>query len=311
MTARKLVRATECALCGAPLPPVNSGYRLYCSRACGIKAFRQRGKEALVVHAQWLALNPSTACPCAKCKFSRSAFKRASVYAWPKAAKAAPLLAEWNDARCPEQVSSAEKAEFKCHIGHEWSALVSSRFPSPSRPKGKGCPLCARSGPAKSQSLWTCWTQNPKAATVLCFWADLRKPQEVASKDTTALWRCAQGHTYKRAPWAQFGMKNHCLVCADRVRSGPTTSLTCRRGHLWAENKVGYLNKKTGRIQNYCKICHEERDAARDRRKVASIAAHATKCKPARNRGLKVSNRTLAVELMSFFEKEHVDADQD
>lgn len=156
---------------------------------------------------------------------------------WSVRHDAGLVIAEWAHIVPFNEVSSAHKVPFKCSkCGYIWHAVIWSRLPGPSRPKGRGCPKCAAHGPAKTGCTWKTWLENPRAKDLLKEWADRRQLETVSSR-TVVRWRCSAGHVWFCRIMNRLGGQI-CRLCNNlkRVANGlapipkPHSGL-CGRGH--------------------------------------------------------------------------------
>lgn len=139
--------------------------------------------------------------------------------AWPGfndlASQRPDLAAEWNDKKngtlTPQMVTigSNRKVWWKCSLGHEWEAAVSSRAR-----KAYGCPYCA------GRKAWPGFndlaTLRPDIAAE---WNDKKNgtltPQMVTAGSRRKIWwRCPLGHEWEAVINARTGKSNGCPYCA-------------------------------------------------------------------------------------------------
>ncbi len=131
-----------------------------------------------------------------------------------------PLIAaQWhpikNGNRKPQEISasSSKRVWWRCELGHEWQANVSSRTLEQT-----GCPYCAnRKVLAGFNDLAT---QEPKIAQQ---WhptlnGSLMPEQVTAGSKRKVWWICPEGHVWKAVVFSRTGSrKTGCPVCAGNV----------------------------------------------------------------------------------------------
>lgn len=126
------------------------------------------------------------------------------------------LAAEWNYERnenlIPEQVvaGSGVKTWWKCSLGHEWQASISSRN------KGKGCPYCTNRMVSKGFNDLA--TKNAELAKEWNYEKNgvLTPDNIVVGSAKKIWWRCSRGHEWQASVVSRN--KNHfCPIC-DRSK---------------------------------------------------------------------------------------------
>lgn len=129
------------------------------------------------------------------------------------------LIPEWNQEKnilTPSQVSakSNRRVWWKCSLGHEWQAIISSRTDA-----GSGCPYCA------GKRVWAGFndlaTKDPLIAKQ--WHAELNgllTPADVmTSRHKAVWWKCGEGHTWKAVVYSRTREKRTgCPVCAGKLR---------------------------------------------------------------------------------------------
>lgn len=118
------------------------------------------------------------------------------------------LVNEWDDPRSPSAFTAGSTVgvQWRCALGHVWSAPVNNRV------KGRGCPYC--SGRLAVPGVNDVATLRPD---LLSEWADDLAPSSVkAGSHRRVLWRCAQGHEWKTAVYNR-NEGTGCPVCVGRV----------------------------------------------------------------------------------------------
>ena len=97
------------------------------------------------------------------------------------------------------------KKDWKCSLGHIWSAVVGSRA------TGVGCPIC--SGKYVLKGFNDLQTINPELAKQAFGW----DPEEVTTGSSQSMtWRCELGHVWK-ATIGNRGRTLHCPTCIGRT----------------------------------------------------------------------------------------------
>jgi len=126
------------------------------------------------------------------------------------------LAKEWNceknGSRRPENVTTQSHLNvwWKCHRGHEYKALVSSRF------RGNGCPFCSGKRPIPGETDFA--SLHPE---LLPEW-DYEKNGNLRPEDFTVgshkktWWRCDKGHSWQTAIYHRHGGKG-CRRCGALV----------------------------------------------------------------------------------------------
>lgn len=99
--------------------------------------------------------------------------------------------------------SSGYRGEWRCSVGHEWTATVAARS------RGRGCPICGNKAVLPGYNDLA--TTNPALAAEACF-----NPRSVTAGSNKPLeWRCSLGHHWT----AQVASRNRgrgCPICASR-----------------------------------------------------------------------------------------------
>lgn len=137
---------------------------------------------------------------------------------------AAPeLLLEWNYTRngslSPYSVTSGseKKVWWKCSLGHEWSAAISSRM------RGHGCPFCS------NQKLLAGFndlaTRNPELLEEWDYEKNSILPTEISSGTKKKVWwKCPRGHSFEMSVGNRTAKRKsgcpYCSVPAKRVLKG-------------------------------------------------------------------------------------------
>lgn len=125
------------------------------------------------------------------------------------------LCQEWNyemnNGLTPEMFTSGsgEKVWWKCHLGHEWPAVISSRA------RGRGCPYCSgqRVLPGVNDlahlrpDLAAEWDYEKNAGML---------PTEVTvNASSSAWWKCPKGHNSYRMTITHRSSGRGCKRCRD------------------------------------------------------------------------------------------------
>ena len=120
-----------------------------------------------------------------------------------------PNLVPEADGWDPRQViaGSNKKFNWKCKLGHKWSAVASSRTAL-----GTGCPVCAN---LKIESGFNdLATTHPELAKEAYGW----NPKEVGSGSPSKLqWKCSNGHVYSAPPMRKTSKNTGCSICANKT----------------------------------------------------------------------------------------------
>lgn len=171
------------------------------------------------------------------------------------AIKRPDLAAEWHPHRngnlTPEMFSksSSEKVWWKCASGHEWQAVISSRY------KGNNCPFC--SGKKLLVGYNDLATVNPSLAAE---WHPTKNgsllPTMVQNKSKHKVWwKCSKGHEYQ-ATISHRSTGSGCPYCSGRVAIEGINDLNTLHpeiADLWHPTKNGILrpnNITTGSEKN-------------------------------------------------------------
>jgi hypothetical protein len=120
-----------------------------------------------------------------------------------------PLIAKEADGWNPSEViaGSNKKLSWKCELGHEWKANISSRTAL-----GTGCPVCANLLILKGVNDLA--TTHPKIATEADGW----DPETVGSgSDAKKSWRCQLGHEWSASINHRAARNQGCPTCANKI----------------------------------------------------------------------------------------------
>ena len=179
-----------------------------------------------------------------------------------------PELAKEADGWDPSELlpQSSKKVGWKCSLGHQWEAVVSSRMRT-------GCPYCA--GNKALLGFNTFLDRFPEIAKEADGW----DPGTVTfGSKKKQRWKCELGHTWEAAPYSRQG--KGCPVCAGKtILQGfndllsqfpevakeadgwdPATThagghakkpWVCSEGHKW----VATIKDRTGEDKNCCPFC--------------------------------------------------------
>ena len=159
------------------------------------------------------------------------------------AAKRPDLAAEWHPTRnghlTPElfSKSSQEKVWWKCQNGHEWQAVIGSRY------KGNNCPYC--SGKKLLVGYNDLATVNPLLATE---WHSTKNdgllPSMVQNKSKYKVWwKCSKGHEWQAAI-SHRSSGSGCPYCSGRTAIEGVNNLSTLRPEiavLWHPTLNGNL----------------------------------------------------------------------
>ena len=159
------------------------------------------------------------------------------------AIKRPDLAAEWHPHRngnlTPEMFSksSSEKVWWKCASGHEWQAVISSRY------KGNNCPFC--SGKKLLVGYNDLATVNPSLEAE---WHPTKNgsllPTMVQNKSKHKVWwKCSKGHEYQ-ATISHRSTGSGCPYCSGRVAIEGINDLNTLHpeiADLWHPTKNGIL----------------------------------------------------------------------
>ncbi len=154
------------------------------------------------------------------------------------------LAAEWdtekNGTLTPRDVfpSSARKVWWRCSLGHEWPARISSRT------RGAGCPYC--SGKAVLPGFNDLASAKPELAAQ---WhptmnAPLTPEQVTVYSNRKVWWLCPLGHEYRVAISARSASNSGCPYCANRMVMPGFNDLASQEPALtreWAQDMNGAL----------------------------------------------------------------------
>ncbi len=119
-----------------------------------------------------------------------------------------PLLAASASGWDPTQFSfgSERKLQWKCELGHEWSATIINRVKL-----NQGCAVCANKQVIPGVN--DLQTTHPVVATEALGW----DPQMiVAGSERKLEWICSLGHIWKATPKARTRQESGCPFCAGR-----------------------------------------------------------------------------------------------
>lgn len=98
---------------------------------------------------------------------------------------------------------SHKKMEWKCSIGHVWSAVIKNRSINKS-----GCPFCSNDKILEGYN--DLITSHPKLAKEAFGW----NPSTVgAGNNSKKRWKCNLGHTWNASPNTRTNLKSGCPVC--------------------------------------------------------------------------------------------------
>lgn len=125
------------------------------------------------------------------------------------------LIIEWNCERntniSPDSISagSGETVWWKCKLGHEWQAVVSSRV------AGNGCPICVGQRVLSGYNDLT--TKNPTLAAEWNYNKNNSLTPETVSigSNKKVWWQCELGHEWQ-ATISSRNRGNGCPVCANK-----------------------------------------------------------------------------------------------
>ncbi|MDG0059150.1 zinc-ribbon domain-containing protein [Priestia sp. P5] len=125
------------------------------------------------------------------------------------------LITEWNYDRniniLPDSISagSREKVWWKCKLGHEWKAVVSSRV------AGSGCSIC--SGHSVLSGYNDLSTKNPALAAEWNYNKNRMLTPEMVSIGSSkkVWWQCELSHEWQASIWSR-SKGNGCPVCANK-----------------------------------------------------------------------------------------------
>ena len=102
---------------------------------------------------------------------------------------------------------SNKKFNWKCKLGHKWTAVASSRTA-----QGTGCPICSN---LKVETGFNdLATTHPELAKEAFGW----NPKEVGGGSPSKLqWKCSNGHVYSAPPMRRTSKKTGCSICANKT----------------------------------------------------------------------------------------------
>ena len=129
-------------------------------------------------------------------------------------------VAEWNFKKngdlLPSQVTSSSNKTvwWKCSLGHEWQAKISSR----TREDKSGCPCCAGQRAISGENdLQTCFPE------IAAEWneeknGDFTPDQVMSGSNKKVWWKCSLGHEWQACVHSRTGKdKTGCPYCAGKI----------------------------------------------------------------------------------------------
>jgi len=127
------------------------------------------------------------------------------------------VAAQWHPTRNgdlrPDQVSagSNEKVWWRCDLGHEWKAVVSSRTTG-----GNGCPVHSGRKVLAGYNDLATWFPDLAAQWHPTRNGDLRPDQVSMGSEKRVWWRCEQGHAWEAKVSSRTSGGHGCPVCTGR-----------------------------------------------------------------------------------------------
>ena len=137
------------------------------------------------------------------------------------------VASEWSYERngelLPEQITygSGKKIWWKCALGHEWEAVLSSRTTG----NKSSCPICA--GNVVLAGFNDLETTHPEIAAQWSSKNELTPKQVSKGSEYKAIWVCEKQHEYRAAVASRTNMRSGCPICAKELQTSFPEKTIC------------------------------------------------------------------------------------